>query len=134
MNLDEELQKKVESGKPDLTPEEEADGVAYRSVFTALEKEPSYRLPSNFASSVVAAIQAEVARREARKDKWWLALGLMGMVGALAYALISIDFAVGAGAFSFISGYKGVIVFTGVVILCLQIIDKYVFPRISKKI
>ncbi len=128
MNLDEDLQRKVESGAG-----EGNDADAYRSVFSALDKEPSLKLPSNFSTRVVAAIQAEIARREARKDRWWLALGLIGLIGALGFTLAIVDFSGSAGVFSFLSGYKNLVIFTVAMILTLQVVDRYVFPRISRK-
>ncbi|HZY77936.1 MAG TPA: hypothetical protein VFE50_00340 [Cyclobacteriaceae bacterium] len=90
----------------------------------ALEKEPEYELPHGFADRVMAAIQRKAAEKEAKRDRWWLVTGLIGMVAAFMYAVAAVQFKPGVGVFTFFSGYWGLILFGVLFVTALNVVDK----------
>ena len=117
ISKDEELQNKIEqSGAA-----EGIDAYAYKKVFDALKQEPSFHLPANFADQIIAKIEA---KRESSRDITWFSLGILLFVIAAIVAVVLTDFTPGFGAFKFIPGYRGLIIFAVGFILALQWLDR----------
>ena len=72
---DEELQNRLEAGEKISGK----DALAYRKIFDALEREPDFRLPINFADSVMNRINS---KRESRKEHFILAGGIFFFIAA----------------------------------------------------
>jgi hypothetical protein len=98
-------------------------------VSNALEKQGEFRLPHSFADRVINAVQAKAALKEAKRDRWWLIVGVVGMVAALIYAMVAVEFKPGVGVFTFFQGYWGLITFGVLFVIALHVIDK----RLQKK-
>ena len=117
-NSDEIIQQQVETGHAPEGPE----GDSYKIVFSALKKNPEFKLPTNFAHRVAA--MAPDRGKAFNWDKFFLISGCVSFFFALIYAIASIHTKFSAGVFSFISGYPGLIVFGIFFILVLNWIDK----------
>ncbi len=98
-------------------------------VSNALEKQKEFELPHNFADRIIKAVQEKAALREARRDRWWLIAGVAGMIAALVYAMVAVEFKPGVGVFTFFQGYWGVVTFGVLFVIVLHVIDK----RLLKK-
>jgi len=116
---DEELQQQAEHGRSGSS----ADERAYRMVFQALNRPPSYRLPSNFADRVIQRMEAPA--RSSAREMIWLYVGLVAFVVAGILTAVLIGFRINAGAFRFVAGYPGLFIFGAAFILSLQWIDKH---------
>lgn len=115
---DEELQNQIEKG---LAIDGE-DASAYKKIFSALKKEPSFVLPASFSDAIVKRIEME--KPQTSTDNLWLGLGISGFVIAAIITIILTGFNPGAGAFKFLSGYAGLFAFGIVFILLLNFFDK----------
>lgn len=125
-SFEEELQHQEDSISP---PHHEMDVHAYRKVFDALAHEPEYTLPLNFADRMVHLVEAKEHAKEISRDKFWMGLGLFAFLGGLVFAIAVTDFKISAGAFRFLAGYPGLVIFGIVFILALQWIDKKIIQR-----
>lgn len=101
------------------------DGKAYRTVFNALNREHDFVLPPSFANKIVGRL----AEQRSSRDMLWLYLGLGSMLITLAIVIAIIgsrtDFRfLTMGTFTFLSSYKGLVIFGIAFILTLQWIDK----------
>ena len=117
MSSDEILQNQIEIGNS-------ASGVdadAYKIVFNSLKKEPQCNLSTDFAVKVSSLA---TPKKSFDWDKFILIAAGFGFVAALAYALILVKPTFSPGAFTFVSGYPGLIVFAIVFILFLNWLDK----------
>lgn len=117
---DEELQKQIEAG----SYSQHDDNEAYRHVFHALKKEPTFHVSLPFADRILARID----KKEEQRDFRWLAVGIFLSVIALIVALV-LTKAWTIGVFSFVSGYPGLIVFGIAFIVLLQWVDKRVLRK-----
>jgi hypothetical protein len=115
---DEELQNQIEKG---LAIDGE-DASAYKKIFSALKKEPSFVLPASFSDAIVKRIEME--KPQTSTDNLWLGLGISGFVIAAIITIVLTGFNPGAGAFKFLSGYAGLFAFGIVFILLLNFFDK----------
>jgi len=116
---DEELQNNIEKGFAG----QESDGEAYRRVFDALKREPSFKLSSDFADRVIQSMQT-VPKPSSINELVWLYVGLFSFVIVAGIVVFLTGFTIHFGALKFISGYPGLIVFGALFILSLQWIDK----------
>ncbi len=111
---DEELQKQAEAGH--YTRHEDSE--AYRHVFTALRKEPPFHVSLSFADRILAKIQ----KKEEQRDFRWLMLGIsLSVISLIVVLALTNSWTI--GVFSFVSGYRGLIVFGIAFILLLQWVD-----------
>ena len=117
MSEDELIQKQIEQGNIPLG----IDGDAYRFVFSALKREPNFKLSADFATKVSALTSSE---KSFNWDKLLLIGGGVGFVAALIYAIISVKTSFSVGVFTFVSGYQGLIIFGAIFILLLNWLDK----------
>lgn len=117
---DEELQQKIEQGD---ALDRSADAEAYRKVFSSLQRDPEFFLHSSFEDLLIQRIAAKHAR-ESSRDGWWFMGGLLLFLIGLIVAVILIDFKPGIGVYSFIKGYRGLILFALLFILALNFVDK----------
>jgi hypothetical protein len=115
---DEELQNRIEKGQS----AEDPDASIYQRVFSALKKEPDFSLPTNFSDVVINRI--EVTKPQASNDNLWLGLGVFGFVLATVITIVLTGFTPGVGAFTFLSGYSGLLFFGVMFILALHFFDK----------
>jgi hypothetical protein len=113
---DDELQDLVERG----SNHNHDDGLLYETLFRALRNEPEFTLPASFADRVIATVRARYSTR----DMVWLMSGVALFIIALVVAVIVTGFSVTLGAFAFLSGYKGLVIFGLAFILGLQWIDR----------
>jgi len=132
MNQHEEnIQNQIERGEAATGP----DADAYRMIFSALQKEPSFALPSGFADRVVQRAVAELARKEALRDRWWFIGGGVLLVAALVVSLVLVEFKLafkpGVGVFTFLAGYPGLVLFGLGFVLLLHFIDRKFIRTIS---
>lgn len=100
-----------------------------KKIDNALNAEPSFRLSSNFADHVVRMAESRKTAKETSSDGWWLAAGIVGILCAFIYAIVSVDFKPGFGAFAFLSGNSGLVIFGVSFIVLLNIIDKFLRKR-----
>jgi hypothetical protein len=98
-----------------------------QAISKALEKEPAFELPAGFADRVVKMVDGKVAEEEARRDRWWLWLGLFSMAIAFMYAAAAVDFVTKVG--TLFSGYTGLVVFGLFFITALHFIDKLIISK-----
>ena len=131
---EEELQQRLETGEK-ITGK---DALAYRKVFDALEREPDFRLPMNFADSVMDQI---ASKPESKKEYFLIGGGVLFFVIAAMVAYLMTDFSLSADvfkvqtdlrAFQFVRNYLGLFLFGAAFIVLLQWLDKR-FVRPSDK-
>jgi hypothetical protein len=113
---DQELQELVERG----SSQGDRDSRLYHSVFKALRTETDYVLPADFAERVIAAVKARYSSR----DMVWFTGGVFLIIIALVVAVMVTGFSFTFGAFTFLSGYPGLVIFGVAFILALQWIDR----------
>jgi hypothetical protein len=118
---EEELQHQIEKG---LVNESE-DARAYQRVFDALKKEPDFHVSLPFADRVLAIIE----KKEEQRDYWWMAAGIFLTVIALIVSLALTSAHWTTGAFTFLAGYPGLVVFGIAFILLLHWVDKKVIKK-----
>jgi uncharacterized integral membrane protein len=118
---DKKLQEKIEAGFSD--PVSDIDAKLYQQIFSALEKEPEYTLPTSFVDRVVHKIQHEQAR-SAKREYFWLCVGIILLIVAMVFAIAFTGFKISAGFLSGISAYKGLFVFGAAFIVFLNWLDK----------
>jgi hypothetical protein len=118
---EEELQRQIELGH---AVEPSADAEAYRHVFKALRQEVNFSLPSSFADQLVARVQQEALRRDALRDRLWMAAGAVLLLAALVVSMVLVEFKPGVGVFTFFAGYRGLVIFGVTFILALHFIDR----------
>lgn len=104
-----------------MTEDERLENV----VSDALSKEPNYFLKANFADRVIAALQA---KREAKRDRWAIIVGVVGMIVALTVVLQKVKFS----APNFFTGYTGLIIFGMLFAVGLHFVDKLLLSRRTK--
>lgn len=105
-------------------PLDEMDVQAFQKVFDALGQEPAYSLPANFADRMVRLVEAKEQTKEISRDNLWIGLGIFIFLVGLIFAIVATDFRFSTGAFRFLAGYPGLIIFGAVFILVLQWLDK----------
>jgi hypothetical protein len=123
---DEELQNEIEKAG---SAGDGLDAQSYKRVFNALKKEPEFQLSGNFADKVIARIEV---KKESSGDFFWIASGIVAFVVTAIVSVVLTDFKFTFGAFKFITGYPGLIVFGIAFILGLHWLDKkLVRPSVS---
>lgn len=118
---EEQLQRNIEEGLPTKS---DADALAYRKVFDALRKEPTYALPPGFARGVVERLLQLRARKEQKRDNLWLFLGVFFITIAMVVAIAVTDFNPNLGAFTFLNSYGGLLLFGVAFVLFLNWVEK----------
>ncbi len=118
---DEQIQEAIERGD-NLSSK---DAKAYRMVFHALSREPGFALPATFADRVMSRL----TEKRSSRDIFWLFMGLGSLFLTLIVAILLSGFKpdfsfLSVGAFTFLSSYKGLVVFGILFILLLQWIDR----------
>lgn len=120
-HAEEELQNQIENGLIN-----ESDDVrSYQRVFDALKKEPDFHVSLPFADRILAIIE----KKEEKRDYWWMAAGIFLTVIALIVSLVLTGAHWTAGAFTFLSGYPGLVAFGIAFILLLHWIDKKIIRK-----
>jgi hypothetical protein len=125
---DEELQKQIERGD---FPGEGIDAQAYHKIFNALKQEPDYNLPVYFADRLITLIESKEKTKEISRDNFWMGLGLFSFVVALLVALALTNFKLSAGAFQFLAGYQGLIIFGIAFIALLNWVDRKIIRKVE---
>lgn len=130
---DKDLQQKIADG---TITDGSIDDRAYRTVFSAASREPSFQLPDSFANRVAAMAAKSIAQHETRRERWIYALGMLSIVAAFVAALATIDFSKfrfnpGVGVFTFVSANAGLVIFGVVFVAVLHLIDRF-FLRASR--
>jgi len=118
---EDQLQESVEGGES-LSSQ---DANAYRKVFHALRREPEFVLPPSFADRIVGRLD----EKHSSRDLVWLYMGLGSFVITLLVAIVlsgfNPDFSfLTLSSFTFLSSYKGLVIFGIAFILALQWIDR----------
>jgi hypothetical protein len=118
---DEQLQDAIERGANPPS----RDAKAYRTVFQALNRETGFTLPAAFADRVISRL----TEKRSSRDIFWLFMGLGSLFLTLIVAILLSGFRpdfsfLSVGAFTFLSSYKGLVVFGILFILLLQWIDR----------
>jgi hypothetical protein len=121
-HAEEEWQHQVEKGSVNESSE---DVRAYQRVFDALKKEPAFHVSLPFADRIIAIIE----KKEEKRDYWWMAVGIFLAVIALIVSLALTSAHWTAGAFTFLTGYPGLIAFGIAFILLLQWVDRKVIRK-----
>jgi len=133
---EEELQHKLEAGEH-ITGK---DAAAYRKVFDALEREPDFRLPMNFADAVMSRIES---KQESRKEYFLIGGGVLFFVIATIVAYFMTDFRLSSdtfklqtnlNAFQFVKNYMGLFIFGAAFIILLQWLDKRFVKSAAKRV
>ena len=125
MNNDEQLQRDIETNRCD---EKSVDAKAYRTIFDVLKKD-QYELPYGFADRVIR--QLEARKQESSNDYVWLGVGLSFLLVAsvATFIFLNIKLTLDLGAFKFLSGYGGLILFSLFLIGAFHLIDKLVVQK-----
>jgi hypothetical protein len=133
---EEELQRRIETGAQ-ITGK---DGLAYRKVFDALEREPDFRLPVNFADAVMDRVKS---KQESRKEYFLIGGGVLFFVIAATVTCFMTDFRLssdafrlqtGIGAYQFVKDYSGLFIFGAGFIIALQWLDKRFIKSTAKRV
>ena len=110
---EEELQRRLEAGEK-ITGK---DALAYRKVFDALEREPDFHLPLNFADGVMHRMEA---KRESRSEYFLIGGAVLFFVIAAIIVYVNTGFTLSSdtfriqtdlSAFRFIKDYLGMFIF-----------------------
>ena len=118
---EEELQKNLEEGETPIS--DDLDVRAYQSVFSALKNEPTIFLHASFADQVISMVERN-QRKNTFKEYFWICIGVFLLLSAFATAIVLTDFKISAGVFSWLSSYKGLIIFGAAFIGLLHWLDK----------
>jgi uncharacterized membrane protein YhaH (DUF805 family) len=97
----------------------------------ALERGTTFELPHDFADRVVTMVQRNAVQKETRRDRWWLIIGIISMVGALVFVFTNVEFKPTVGVFTFFKGYWGLSIFGILFVTALHIIDKRILSHRS---
>jgi hypothetical protein len=124
MNSEEFKNQLSESG----VEEDSADGIAYRKVFEALSREPEFNLPVNFADKVIKRISAD-QKESTSNDTLYFTLGIAGFIIAAIVGVVLTGFKPDFGAFKFLAGYPGLVLFGIAFIIFIQWLDKRVVRK-----
>lgn len=123
---DEEIQKLFDSNQ-----QPEGDGgdvAAYQKVFRAISKEPSIKIGSTFAETVVKKIVAQ-KKREARRDFIWLSFGVVFLITGLIVTAVVAGLQLELGFLKDMSGYAGIFSFAIVVIFAFNAIERKLLSK-----
>lgn len=100
------------------------DAQAYQKVFDALSREPNhYQLHPGFADRVIARMSFE-RKESASRDNLFFVLGLSLMMIVAIIGAVLAGFKPDFGAFKFLAGYPGLVVFGIAFVLFLHWLDK----------
>ena len=105
-------------------------------ISSALEKDAAFDLSPGFADRVVNMVQQTTLEKESNRDKWWLLAGIVSMVVVVVIAFTQIvftklEFSPNVGVFTFLYGYRGLVIFAILFVTALHIIDKKVISHRS---
>lgn len=117
---EEELQKQIERGTGEPSS---ADAESYRRVFSSLRRETDFHLSPGFADKVMKKVEY-LRSKEASRERWWFFGGIFIFLIGLVVALTQIEFKPGVGVYTFVAGYKGLLLFGVAFILLLNYLDK----------
>lgn len=120
---DEEQQGRIERG----LRTEDRDSRAYIKIFEGLRREPEFVLPSNFSENVVYRLKLTASLSS--RDMIWFYSGLAACLVAMIVSVLMTDFRINFGAFRFISGYPGLVIFAILFVLALQWVDRKIVRR-----
>ena len=129
MNLsDKELNDFAEGRDQEGIPSGEAK--AYRLIIRALEKEPSYALPDDFADKTVSLI-AMKGKTSGSRDALWFILSIAGLAIGLALTLFLTKFKFDFNFLNVFSGYWGILFFGAALAVVIQVLDRFLIrPRL----
>jgi hypothetical protein len=102
-------------------------------VSQALETSTSFGLPHDFADRVVKKIQLESLHKETHRDRWWLIVGIVSMIGAVVFAFTNVDFKPSVGVFTFFKDYSGLVIFGITFIITIHFIDRRIISHRSHR-
>lgn len=122
-HADEELQNSAERGEAGTS----AEARAYRKVFDVLKKEPDFHVSLPFADRVLARMEAE--KSSTQRDYWWMAAGIFLAVTTVIITLALTKTTWTTGIFTFVSGYRGLLIFGVAFILILQWVDRKIVRK-----
>lgn len=123
---EEDLQKNIEAGEKPTG--DDMDILAYREVFSRLQKEPDFYLPADFADVMVSRI-VKKKKQDASRDFLWFGAGVfLLLIGFVTAALIS-GFKPDLGFLKNMSSYLGLFVFGVLFILLLNFLEKRIVPH-----
>jgi hypothetical protein len=118
-----ELQQRIEANLPvGATP----DARAYKKVFESLSREP-FELPVDFADTVLLRIESRKSRFSS--DILWLSFGLAVLLLAGIITGVALRVSINFGAFKFVSGYGGLLIFSLALILGFHWIDRAIIRK-----
>lgn len=123
---EEDLQKNIEAGEKPTG--DDMDILAYREVFSRLQKEPDFYLPADFADVMVTRI-IEKKKLDTSKDLLWLGAGVFLLLIAFATTAVMSGFKPDLGFLKNMSSYLGLFVFGVLFILILNFLEKRIVPR-----
>lgn len=121
-NTEDELQNQIEKGSLNESSE---DARSYQLIFETLKKEPDFHVSLPFADRIVAIIE----KKEEKHDYFWMAAGIFLIFVTLIVSLALTKIHWTTGAFTFLSGYSGLVIFGIVFILLLQWVDKKIIKK-----
>ena len=125
MNEEEKLQFDIESGKGDNS----LDALAYKKVFTALERDPGGSLPPHFADKIVSLIQKRDAIKVSRSEIILFVAGAFFTVITLIIGVSISGFRPDFGFLKSIGEFKGLFLFAIAFVILLQWLDKAIVRK-----
>lgn len=118
---EEEIQKSLERGE--MPNGDELDIRAYRQIFRALEKEPGFELPADFAARIITRVKLRQQKRDSR-DYFWFVAGLFFLAVASLTTILFSGLRFDLGFLKAMSDYKGLAVFGVAFVVFLNWLDK----------
>ncbi|MEQ9592501.1 MAG: hypothetical protein RLN86_07885 [Cyclobacteriaceae bacterium] len=106
------------------------DALAYKIVFNALEKQPSFSLHPSFAEKIIQKIKDAKEGQSHRRDLIWLGVGLCAFIMASIFVILVTNLKFTLGVFTFLSNYGGLVFFAIVLVGVLQLVEKILLKRI----
>lgn len=97
------------------------DVEAYKKVFAALKREPSFSVNHSFADEVVSLVQKKT---ETSHDGLWLGLGIALLVIGAIVTIVLTGFKIELGIFKFLSSSYRLIIFAIAFIFALHWVDR----------
>lgn len=97
------------------------DVQAYKKVFEALKREPSFSVHHSFADEVVALAQK---KPETSRDGLWMGLGIALLVITAIVVIAITGFKFEVGIFKFLSSYYRFVIFAIAFIIALHWVDR----------
>ena len=130
MNLEEELQERVEKERLHAFEKNDPEVKVYKSVFNALKNAPQYTAPADLADVVLKRIDTKSQSKSLfHNDYLWLAFGIMILFAAAIFVVLQMNYKIDFGFLNDLAAYKRLIIFGALFITLINLVDRRLVRR-----